>query len=210
MEKLTCAKCGLDKPRSNYRLRGGGNRRLVDGGINKHEYRQLICRKCFRQSQIACGLCICGQPLVRGHNSCQRCLDAVKISTKTRCQIDRIAAIDHYGGSCAYCGETVFIFLSIDHINNNGCQHRKNMCKGSNNSINIGAWLRRNNYPTGFQVLCMNCNHAKGRVGEIELIETLRNLGRLRSDFKDRIPATLTAGSDLPQANMGGFNEPTL
>lgn len=196
MDKLTCAKCGLDKPRSNYRLRGGGNRKLVSGEINQHEYRHLICRKCFRQSQIANGLCICNQPLAAGHNSCQRCLDAVRISTQARAQIDRIAALDHYGGSCAFCGETLYVFLSIDHINNNGCQHRKTMCNGSNNSINIGAWLRRNKYPAGFQVLCMNCNHAKGRVGEVELIEILRNLGRLRSDFRERTPVAFTPFSE--------------
>lgn len=31
---------------------------------------------------------------------------------------------------------------------------------------NIPWWLRRNNYPNGFQVLCHNCNMAKGFYGK--------------------------------------------
>lgn len=67
------------------------------------------------------------------------------------------AAFERYGGyQCACCGETEKRFLAIDHIMNNGGQHRRTMRKGS-----IYRWLRDNNYPDGFQILCMNCNWGK-------------------------------------------------
>jgi hypothetical protein len=71
----------------------------------------------------------------------------------------RLAAINHYGGKCACCGETNLEFLAIDHINNDGAEHRRQVGKM------IYRWLRANNYPGGFQVLCHNCNMAKGFYG---------------------------------------------
>jgi len=65
-------------------------------------------------------------------------------------------AIDAYGGFCACCGETEPKFLQLDHMNNDGAEHRRQI-KG----VRLGPWLRRRGYPEGFQVLCANCNFAK-------------------------------------------------
>lgn len=68
-----------------------------------------------------------------------------------------------YGGKCACCGEQTRQFLSIDHINGGGRTHRKQI-----NALTAQAfytWLRKNKYPPGFQVLCHNCNCAKGYYG---------------------------------------------
>lgn len=67
----------------------------------------------------------------------------------------RHAALEHYGGRCACCGETNPSFLAIDHINNDGAAHRRIV--GSE----VARWLRKAGYPAGFQVLCHNCNMAK-------------------------------------------------
>jgi hypothetical protein len=71
-----------------------------------------------------------------------------------------------YGGYvCACCGETEPAFLTIDHINNDGAAHRRDV----NNGIRRGggkkiySWLIANNFPSGFQILCMNCNWGKAR-----------------------------------------------
>ena len=64
-----------------------------------------------------------------------------------------------YGGwKCACCGETEKLFLTIDHVLNDGAVHRKDIGHGS---IRTYRWLRKNNFPKGFQVLCMNCNFGK-------------------------------------------------
>jgi hypothetical protein len=65
-----------------------------------------------------------------------------------------------YGGyCCACCGETEPTFLSIDHVNNDGAEHkrRENLVTGEQ----LYRWLRRNGFPNGFQVLCMNCQWGK-------------------------------------------------
>lgn len=79
-----------------------------------------------------------------------------KLRVRTAC----IAQYSNNKNECACCQETTFEFLTIDHINNDGAQHRKSI-----NHSNIYVWLRKNNYPSGFQVLCMNCNFAKGKYG---------------------------------------------
>lgn len=67
-------------------------------------------------------------------------------------------AIEHYGGKCACCGEDRIVFLCIDHIDGGGNTHRRAV--GGYGS-SFFAWLRRENYPSEFQVLCWNCNHAR-------------------------------------------------
>ena len=65
-----------------------------------------------------------------------------------------------YGGyKCACCGETEKLFLSIDHINNDGAEHRRTHKLKTGEQLH--RWLRRNNFPSGFQVLCMNCQWGK-------------------------------------------------
>ena len=45
--------------------------------------------------------------------------------------------------------------LTIDHLNGGGTQHKREV----NN--NLYGWLKRNEFPEGFQVLCMNCQKIK-------------------------------------------------
>ena len=73
----------------------------------------------------------------------------------------RQKALDAYGRTCACCGETEEKFLSIDHIKGGGGKHRRQI-----GSSHIYSWLKKNNYPKGFQTLCHNCNMAKGFYGK--------------------------------------------
>lgn len=71
--------------------------------------------------------------------------------------------MDAYGGHCACCGETELMFLTIDHIDDNGAEHRRELAAARGVTHGqAGAptyrWLRDNNFPSGFQVLCANCN----------------------------------------------------
>ena len=72
-----------------------------------------------------------------------------------------------YGGyKCVCCGETEPMFLSIDHIDNNGAVERKSG-KYSGSGTGFYQWLRKNNFPPGYQVLCMNCNTGKHKNGGV-------------------------------------------
>jgi hypothetical protein len=73
------------------------------------------------------------------------------------------AAFMAYGGyGCACCGESEPKFLSLDHINNDGNEHRKTVPAHA-----LYRWLRDNNYPPIMQVLCMNCNFGKRMNGGV-------------------------------------------
>lgn len=74
----------------------------------------------------------------------------------------RLDAFAHYGTKCTCCGETAYEFLTIDHINNDGSAHRKAIGHGG---AAIYRWLKANNYPSGFRVLCHNCNSSYGFYG---------------------------------------------
>ncbi len=76
----------------------------------------------------------------------------------------RAQVLEEYGGRCACCGETTPEFLAIDHVLNDGAQHRREV---GGSGVNIYSWLRANSFPKDrFQLLCHNCNLAKGFYGE--------------------------------------------
>lgn len=70
-----------------------------------------------------------------------------------------------YGGACACCGETELEFLTIDHINNDGAKQRRDNPKIHGGGA-LYRWLRKQDWPSGFQCLCMNCNWSK-RLGGV-------------------------------------------
>ena len=74
--------------------------------------------------------------------------------------------MDAYGGACSCCGETELVFLTIDHMNDDGAEHRRQLAAERGGSWGqAGAptyrWLRDNGFPEGFQVMCANCNCGK-------------------------------------------------
>lgn len=82
----------------------------------------------------------------------------------------KMQVFSHYCGGdvrcqCPGCDVTEFGFLTVDHIENNGRTHRKE--KGVGSGGNFYRWLKRNNFPPGYQILCMNCNSGRGANGGI-------------------------------------------
>lgn len=85
--------------------------------------------------------------------------DRTRATSKRYSDTLKVRVFDHYGRICACCGENVFRFLCIDHINNDGNTHRETMSLAA--GTQFYAWLERNNFPDGFQTLCYNCNQGK-------------------------------------------------
>lgn len=93
----------------------------------------------------------------------------LELNEKTRASRLRtkIKVLTHYGNgklACIRCGSEGIAHLSLDHINGGG--HAERLKRGSNG---IYLNLIRNNYPEGYQTLCMNCRWDKraenGEVG---------------------------------------------
>lgn len=109
-----------------------------------------LCTKCGKESRgvtrLVCDICW-SKPYYR--------------YTPEKHVEDKLKVFEAYGGCyCNCCGQGNQIFLSVDHIKNDGAKHRQSMYKTiqSRPGGNIYTWLIARNYPEGFQVLCHNCN----------------------------------------------------
>ena len=93
-----------------------------------------------------------------------------KLSGAEQRRIDRVnnrlKVLQHYSNdrmtvcACPGCGEARLEFLTIDHINVSVNKHRQEI---GDNGSSLMHWLIVNDYPDGYRVLCMNCNHSYGR-----------------------------------------------
>lgn len=79
----------------------------------------------------------------------------------------KVEVLTRYGGKCqgkdGTCPETDFDVLTLDHVNNDGHLHRKELGMGSGGRIGgkMYRWAKKNGYPSMLQILCANCNMKK-------------------------------------------------
>jgi Zn ribbon nucleic-acid-binding protein len=135
-----CTICGVNKTsintykRTNYSLRS-------------------ICKLCYS--------IICKKRYINNKLS-------ILCRTKKHSRVVKQKVLKHYGKgvvACVKCGYNDTRALSIDHINGNGIEHLKSIGMFSNTRSGGGyqfyLWLIRNNFPEGYQTLCMNCQWVK-------------------------------------------------
>jgi hypothetical protein len=130
----TCARCGNSKPLGEFSKTSKGH---------PHSY----CRPCRNEDAR--------QRRATGANGKHR----PDYQRQKRIE-DRDAAYAHYGGECQCCGEGNYLFLTLDHVNNDGKAHRDRY-KGQP----MYRIARREGYPDTFQLLCFNCNCGRARNG---------------------------------------------
>lgn len=78
-----------------------------------------------------------------------------------------------YGRKCACCGESRPDFLTLDHVNNDGADRRRELRSEGGYSPKTPLFgfmyydhLRRLGWPNrGYAVMCFNCNNAKSALG---------------------------------------------
>lgn len=137
-------------------INGGGNKhaKLIGGQIRLYPW--LKANNYPEGFRVLCGSCNIRAsrkvifPCERIDNICSEFIPKNKSTWRLKLKI-----LENYGGPvCVGCGETELIVLQIDHINGGGNKHRKDIggCR------NTYRWLRDNNFPPGFRVLCVNCN----------------------------------------------------
>lgn len=88
--------------------------------------------------------------------------DVILASRKAQDRALKLEVIAALGGGCACCGERTFEFLTVDHIRNNGAEHRR--------QVGIGRHMYRAIKEEGFpkeeyRILCLNCNTSRGFYG---------------------------------------------
>ncbi len=143
------------------------------------EINEKVTRKCIQCMQIK-GI---AEFFVNGEQTCTwlciscKEINIVKLREKRRAHSKKRAPkqrqyrysfreqiLTAYGKECACCGETEPQFLALDHINNDGAAHRRELGIGAGNVFY--AWAIKNNFPSNLQLLCHNCNMAKAFYGK--------------------------------------------
>ena len=127
---------------------------------NKCLKRMLAAVKAQVQKRKSLGLCVqCGDALPKNSIGSTFKCDVCKLAQHNQRLETKKTAMAAYGGVCSCCQESALEFLTIDHVDGNGAAHRKatfNHARAGGHKIY--RWLIKNNYPSGFQVLCFNCN----------------------------------------------------
>jgi hypothetical protein len=75
------------------------------------------------------------------------------IKALERIRARRKKVIENYGNACQCCGESIYEFLTIDHVNGGGTKERETFGVTS-----LISKIIRENYPDDYRVLCYNCN----------------------------------------------------
>ncbi len=106
------------------------------------------------------GLCRqgCGNLVEVGRSRCLYCIDRHVAWQKKPITL----VYTHYKPICKCCGEAEILFLTIDHVNNDGF---KDVYKDGGR-IGGSALCRRiikEGFPDTYQIMCMNCNLGKSR-----------------------------------------------
>lgn len=164
----TCTRCGETKTIKDF------PERAVDYWCN--ECRKVYAREAYRRKRAAMSKEELAEEKAKiNKRQSQRRAERIAAMSASELQafrdkenlrnIERRKALKDevyaaYGGyTCACCGEDEELFLSIDHINNDGAEHKRehNLQTGEQ----MYRWIRRHGFPVGFQVLCMNCQWGK-------------------------------------------------
>jgi len=149
-----CQRCGETniKCLSIDHINSGGRKHRKE--INNRSLPIWLIQNCFPKGfQILCMNC---QFIKRVEE--KECGGSGKRAYKYRLN-QKMEVYNHYCNGdikCKKCGMTDIRCLSIDHIDGGGRKHRKEL---KNNFL--PKWIIDNNFPEGFQVLCMNCQFKK-------------------------------------------------
>jgi hypothetical protein len=134
----------------------------IHGGGNQHkkEVKSLyswIKREGFPEGfQILCWNCQLRKKTqeAKSENPSSRQLQAAEYVRKIKHEV-----LEHYGSVCL-CGEADEVVLTLDHVNDDGASHRREV---GARGFNFYMWLRKNGFPNNppLQVLCANCQNRK-------------------------------------------------
>lgn len=114
------------------------------------------CVQCGKRRGKEGTACLCGK--------CRQKQINKSAASHQRIKDEAFAA---YGGyQCRQCPVTNPVILTLDHIDNDGAEHRKQLghhkdTRKGGKGANIYRWLKKHGYPPIMQVLCFNCNILK-------------------------------------------------
>jgi hypothetical protein len=106
---------------------------------------------------------VCARKTDGPYHTCSACRADLRSFYKVRRTRIRQQILTRYGNACHCCGERQPLFLTIDHIHNDGKVDRKSAGGCTNRIYQI--ILKYKGLNPRFQLLCWNCNMAKAHYG---------------------------------------------
>jgi hypothetical protein len=177
LQEKICRVCGISQPTSRYvfykRTKNHSSRcRTCDKIYFKDHYEKVgkERRKIYWKSYYKKN-----KPKIQAKGPRSRFPDGSTHYSRLKLRV-----ISEYGGKCAYCGCSTAQFLCIDHIYDDGAEHRRQIGRGK-----ICSYLKKHNFPKDrYQLLCHNCNSAKqfSKLNRDEIRELHRIGGTLVDD----------------------------
>lgn len=206
-ETKYCSRCDTVKLHSEFYVRNKSRDGLC-----------VWCKPCQAKEQAKRqknnaekGLCRCGKLRREGRKGCDSCLDSAvrscrrdahehRARSKAANYKNKIAAFVAYGNKCSCCPEDLTEFLEIDHVGGWGKYH-KNAGGSRISGGQLYLWLKAEDYPGGFRLLCGSCHtaisyqgycpHEKIRaMSAIELVNSAVNWGE-KPEFTVQPPGVL-------------------
>ena len=160
----SCYGCGVKLSNENwypssrkyqqYICKSCNRKRMHDYNIKNSEKRRVYARKYYTNNKNKINAY--KTRYRQNHPNINR-----KSIRKTKDKV-RDMVFSHYCKNqvqCIRCGYSDIRALSIDHINGNGAKEREKL--KINGGYMFYKWLRDNDFPEGYQVLCMNCQFIK-------------------------------------------------
>lgn len=136
------------------------------------------CRKCSKVKPLA-EFYYAVQATDKRQSHCKKCRDGAREERRKRTphkadaqrvRMERFkkkllphreAVFQHYGNACYCCGETIRELLTIDHVNNDGHQQRREN-RGASGAFKYKAIVDAG-FPADLRLACYNCNSGRAR-----------------------------------------------
>lgn len=147
---VKCTKCGVEKDPTAFKK--DPRKR---NGLSSH------CRECTNAARLAWHHKNAESQKIKMKEYRSENKEYFKRKGRERGVKNKLIAMTYYCNGkpyCVGCGVENMEVLTLDHINEDGAEHRRVESMGSTSD-----WVVQNGLPSGFQVLCWNCNNAKHR-----------------------------------------------
>lgn len=155
MDKKTkkCRKCLREKSVNEFYKRSKGSKDGLGSYCNSCQYENTSA---IKNRYRASGKCVnCGVFKPNNHKYCDNCKIKTNGYERKYQKQAKDLVFDYYGSNCVCCGESNVRFLTIDHINDDGAEHRRAI--GSN----IYKTIVKAKFPNKYRILCHNCNSGR-------------------------------------------------
>ncbi len=156
--KCTCGQDNIDLLTIDH-VNGGGNKHRKEMGIKTAGY--AFYRWLYKNSypegfQVLCWNCNFKKRL---QEMAPKNPDKRQLQKAAYARSVKVQCLDQYGKTCP-CGEQDKDVLTLDHVNDDGADHRR---ETNTRGLNFYIYLRKNGFPSNppLKVLCLNCQYKK-------------------------------------------------